>query len=141
MLKKALLVLGTFGILAAPAFAFALPRPGLDAAKASQSPNTSTVVVLVIDQTGAVVKDAKVSVTNVQTGAVRESMSGSDGSATFPALALTGTYAVSVSKQGFGTEERHDITLRAGETATLRVKLPVGSLRIPCGVHRARKAL
>ena len=53
-------------------------------------------------------------------------MSGSDGSATSPALPLTGTYTVSVSKQGFGTEERDDVTLRAGETATLRVKLLVG---------------
>ena len=35
-----------------------------------------------------------------------------------PALSLTGTYTVSVSKEGFGTEERNDVTLRAGETAT-----------------------
>jgi hypothetical protein len=56
-------------------------------------------------------------------------MSGADGSASFPALSLTGTYAVTVSKQGFGDETRSDITLRSGETATLRVKLLIGPRR------------
>jgi hypothetical protein len=93
----------------------------------AQSPNTSTIVVLVADQSGAAVPDAKVAVTNNQTGAVREVMSGSDGRATVPALSLTGTYTVAVSKQGFGNEERNDVALRAGETATLKVKLLVGS--------------
>ena len=51
---------------------------------AAQSPNTSTIVVLVTDQTGAVVADANVSVTNNQTGAVRSVRSGSDGGAAIP---------------------------------------------------------
>ena len=94
---------------------------------AAQSPNTASVIVVVVDQTGAGVKDAKVSVVNTATGAVRESVSGSDGSATIPALSLTGTYTVGVSKDGFGNEELKDIALRSGETATLTVKLLVGS--------------
>src|ERR1051326_8328859 len=94
---------------------------------AAQSPNTATMMVFVLDQTGAAVKDAKVSVANTATGAVREAVSGSDGTATIPALSLTGTYIVSVSKPGFGDESLKDITLRSGETATLKVKLLVGS--------------
>ena len=94
---------------------------------AAQSPNTASMIVVVVDQTGAGVKDAKVSVVNTATGAVRESVSGSDGSATIPALSLTGTYTVGVSKAGFGNEELKDIALRSGETATLNVKLLVGS--------------
>jgi hypothetical protein len=113
MLKRILVLLSAFVSLAAPALA--------------QSPNTSTVVVLVTDQTGAVVRDARVSVTNNQTGAAREAQSGADGSATFPALSLTGTYTVAVTKEGFATEEHKDISLRAGETATLKVKLLVGT--------------
>jgi Carboxypeptidase regulatory-like domain/TonB dependent receptor len=93
----------------------------------AQSPNTATMIVTVVDQTGAVVKDAKVAVVNTATGAVREAVSGSDGSATIPALSLTGTYTVGVSKDGFGNQEIKDITLRSGETATLTVKLLVGS--------------
>jgi len=94
---------------------------------AAQSPNTASMIVVVSDQAGAVVKDAKVSVVNTATGAAREAVSGSDGNATFSALSLTGTYAVTVSKDGFGNEELKDIALRSGETATLKVKLLVGS--------------
>src|SRR6185295_18220682 len=89
---------------------------------AAQSPNTATMIVGVVDQTGAVVNDARISVVNSATGAVREAVSGSDGSATIAALPLTGTYTITVSKAGFGSEERRDVTLRAAETATLKVK-------------------
>ncbi|MDX6385150.1 MAG: hypothetical protein QOK48_2723, partial [Blastocatellia bacterium] len=99
----------------------------IPAAVAAQSPNTASMTVVVIDQAGAVIKDARVSVVNTATGAVREGVSGTDGTATFSALPLTGTYTVSVSRQGFGTEEQKDIALRSGETATLKVKLLVGS--------------
>ena len=94
---------------------------------AAQSPNTATMIVLVVDQTGALVKDAKVSVLNTATGNLREAVSGSDGSATFPALSLTGTYKVTVSREGFGNEERDNLTLRSGETATVKVTLLAGS--------------
>jgi Carboxypeptidase regulatory-like domain/TonB dependent receptor len=108
-----LLLLALFAFIAAPV--------------AAQSPNTASMIVVVVDQSGAVVQDAKVSVTNNATGAVREVGSGSDGSATISALSLTGSYTVSVSKEGFGSEERKDITLRSGETATLKVPLLAGS--------------
>jgi hypothetical protein len=93
----------------------------------AQSPNTSTIVVDVIDPAGAVITDATVQVVNTATGAVRDAISGSDGTATIAALALTGTYKITVSKTGFGTQEIKDITLRSGETATVRVKLLVGA--------------
>jgi len=93
----------------------------------AQSPNTSSMVVVVADQNGAVVKDAKVSVVNTATGAIREAVSGDNGTVTISALPLTGSYTVTVSKDGFGAEELKDITLRSSETATLKVKLLVGS--------------
>src|SRR5947209_10102014 len=101
----------------------------------AQSPNTATMIVVVVDQNGAVVKDAKVSVVNNATGDVREAVAGSDGSATIPALSLTGTYTVTVSREGFGDEELKDITLRSGETATLKVKLLVGSQKVEVTVY------
>ncbi|MFL6246424.1 MAG: TonB-dependent receptor domain-containing protein [Thermoanaerobaculia bacterium] len=101
----------------------------------AQSPNTATMMVIVVDATGAVVPDARVSVVNNATGAVRESVSGSDGTATIPALSLTGTYTVNVSKEGFGSEERKGITLRGGETATLKVNLAVGAERAGVTVY------
>jgi carboxypeptidase family protein len=98
-----------FVLLSAPAWA--------------QSPNTSALVVTVVDQTGGVVSGAQVAVVNTATGAARDAASGADGSATLPALPIGGSYTVTVSKQGFTSEEIHDVALRAGETATVRVKL------------------
>ena len=46
---------------------------------AAQSPNTGTLIVAVMDQTGAAVKDARVSVTNTATGAVRGALHLFDG--------------------------------------------------------------
>ncbi len=94
---------------------------------AAQSPNTATMIVVVVDQAGAIVKDAKVSLVNTATGATREAVPGSDGRTTISALSLTGTYTLTVSREGFGSEERRDITLRSGETAILKVTLLVGS--------------
>ncbi len=91
----------------------------------AQSPNTAALVIVVVDQTGGVVADAKVTVVNAATGATREVVSGSDGSATIAALPLTGTYTIAVTKPGFTAEDVADLTLRAGETATVRVTLVV----------------
>jgi hypothetical protein len=89
----------------------------------AQSPNTATIIVVVVDQTDAVVKDAKVSVMNTATGAVREAVSGNEGAATIAALSLTGEYKISVAMTGFNTEEVNGLTLRASETATVKIKL------------------
>src|SRR3954471_11324877 len=97
----------------------------LPAAVAAQSPNTGSIVVVVIDQSGGIVKDAKITVTNTATGAVREAMSNTGGSATMPTLSLTGTYKINVTKDGFTAEDVPGLTLRAGETATVKVKLVV----------------
>ena len=93
---------------------------------AAQTPNTATMIVTVVDQTGAIVKDAKVAVVNTSTGAVREAVSGDDGSATFVALSLTGEYRVTVNMTGFTAEDVTGLKLRAGETATVKVKLVAG---------------
>ena len=90
----------------------------------AQTPNTAAIVVAVVDQTGAVVPGAKVSITNTATGAVREVMSGADGSVTIPALSLTGEYKISVTKAGFVADDVTGLNLRAGETATSRQNVP-----------------
>ena len=89
----------------------------------AQSPNTSTLVVVVDDQTGARVSDAAVSVINGATGAVRDVISGADGAASVVALPLTGAYTVRVTKSGFTAEDVTGLALRAGETATVKVRL------------------
>jgi hypothetical protein len=92
---------------------------------AAQSPNTATMIVTVVDQNDAIVKGAKVSVVNTATGAARDAVSGEDGSATIAALPLTGQYKVTVTMSGFTAKDLNGLTLRAGETATVKVKLVV----------------
>src|SRR5215213_3731171 len=128
MLKTIVLLSTAIAMLATPVSA--MPRRSHDAADpagAGQSPNNAGMVVTVSDQAGLVVKDARVRVTNAQTGAVREATSGGDGSASFPGLSLTGTYTLLVTKPGFGDETRGNISLRSGEVATLCVKLLAGT--------------
>lgn len=112
MIGRALLFIASV-LCAAPSFA--------------QSPNTSTIIVVAADASGAVVRDAAVTVSNAQTGTRREAKTGTEGSATIAALPLTGTYSISVSKPGFAADDVNDVVLRAGETATVRVRLNVAA--------------
>ena len=98
--------------------AVALVRPVM-----AQSPNTATIVVTVVDQQGGAVKDAKVIVINQATSASRDAPSLGDGSATFAALGLTGSYAVHVEKAGFTAQDVRDLTLRAGAPTRVKVTL------------------
>jgi hypothetical protein len=107
--RSPLYLIAFFSFLAAPA--------------AAQSPNTATMIVTVVDESGSVVTDAKVRVSNTATGAVREAVSGSEGSATIAALPLTGEYRVSVVKTGFTANDVTGLTLRSGEIATVKLKL------------------
>jgi hypothetical protein len=90
---------------------------------AAQSPNTATIIVTAVDQNGAVVKGANVTVVNTATGAERDAVSGEEGSATIAALSLTGEYKVTVTMSGFTAEDVTGLALRAGQTATVKVKL------------------
>ncbi len=89
----------------------------------AQSPNTSSIDVVVVDQTGARVSDAAITLVNGAIGMTREALSNNTGTATFSALPLTGTYTISVTKSGFMAESVNDLSLRAGETATVNVRL------------------
>src|SRR5262249_51769693 len=46
-----------------------------------------------------------------------------------------GAYTVTVAKSGFSTEELKEIALRSGETATLNVKLNVGTEKADVSVY------
>jgi len=112
-MKPFLTQLGVFALLVA----FAAPLAF------AQSPNTASMIVTVVDQNGAVVRGANVAVVNTATGATREAESGEDGTVTIAALPLTGDYKISVTMAGFTAEDLTGLTLRAGETSTVKVKL------------------
>lgn len=113
MITRCLLRLCVFSLLLAVTALAAL----------GQSPNTASMNVTVVDQNGAVVRGANVSVVNTATGATREAVSGDEGTATIAALPLVGKYKVTVAMTGFTAQDVSGLELRAGETATVKVKL------------------
>jgi len=104
-------------------FVLSLLLAAAGASAFAQSPNTAALVVSVIDQSGAVVPDAHVSVDNDATGQTRSGVSGTDGSLTIAALPIGGSYKITVAKPGFEAESVPPVVLRGGETARVVVRL------------------
>src|SRR6266446_8294246 len=80
----------------------------------------------VTDQTGAVVASADVKATNVGTGIAITATTSSDGAFSFQDLPL-GTYKISVTASGFRSATIDNVTVTAGSSYTLPVKLSAGS--------------
>ncbi len=87
-----------------------------------------TIAGTVTDPAGASVPDARVQVSNPETGFVQTTTSGSDGSYDFTSLPI-GQYTVSVEKVGFKTEQRVGISVAIATTARIDVKLEVGQVQ------------
>src|ERR1700680_4407333 len=89
----------------------------------AQAP-VGTIAGVVSDETGAVVPNANVTITNKATGFERQLTSGVDGSYSAPSLAA-GTYEVRVEMKGFRTLVREAI-VEVGATTTADLRLSVG---------------
>lgn len=86
----------------------------------------------VTDQSGAVVANAKVTVTNVGTGALRTTETSSTGAYTVQGLPPQ-DYKVSASAPGFGTSET-TLNVSVGSSNTVNIKLAVSSTVIEINV-------
>jgi hypothetical protein len=86
----------------------------------------ATIVGTVTDPSGAAVPNAAISVTNVETGQVRNLTTGSDGGFVAPDLHI-GHYAVRAQGSGFKVVEQKDIVLNVNDRARVDFKLQVGS--------------
>ncbi len=93
----------------------------------AQTAATGALGGTIIDPTGAVVPGAKVQVTSRSNGEVRTTRSDLRGEYLVPLL-TPGTYAVTVSKSGFETSTYPSIQLEVTETATLDVRLRIGTM-------------
>ena len=104
------------------ALALCLPHDhaGITALQA-QTP-TATLSGIVKDAHGALVQGARVALTNVAQGTVRESVSNAEGSYSIPDLS-PGTYRADVSAAGFTTVQFSNVVLEAGRTFTLDATL------------------
>jgi hypothetical protein len=82
----------------------------------------------VIDQGGAAVPDATVTLKNEQTGITRTVTTSTSGDYTFPALD-SGTYSVTVQKTGFETVVSTDVKVQVEERRRVDVELNVGQVQ------------
>jgi carboxypeptidase family protein len=78
----------------------------------------------VTDPTGAMVQHAEVQAVDLATGLKSEAQTNSKGVYLLPGLAV-GTYAVTISHQGFGTVGFQNVLLEVGLTRVLNVTLRV----------------
>ena len=82
---------------------------------------------IVRDTTGAPLPGVAVTVTNMDTGTARTSVTNEDG--VYRAILLPlGRYRIVAELQGFKTFEQQGVTLSAGQTALINVELSVGSV-------------
>ena len=87
-----------------------------------------SITGLVVDESGAAVPGARVTVTNLSTKAASISGTNGQGNYTVPFLAH-GEYAVTAEKAGFALERITGIVLRVGLTATINLTLRTGALQ------------
>jgi hypothetical protein len=88
--------------------------------------NQGSIAGNVADASGAVVVGAKVSVKNVATGAVYETVSSSAGAYRLPNLSV-GSYDVTVGLSGFKTAVLKGVVVEVGSTSALDIQLQVGA--------------
>ena len=90
----------------------------------AQAP-TGTIIGSVSDESGALIPNASISITNKATGVSRTATSAADG--TYSAVALPAAdYEVRAEVQGFRTVVR-EASVRAGETTTVNLPMSLGS--------------
>ncbi|MCS7316180.1 MAG: carboxypeptidase regulatory-like domain-containing protein, partial [Bryobacterales bacterium] len=88
---------------------------------------TGEILGVVRDGTGAAVVEARVTVRSLETGHVRETVTGVDGRFRVPQLPV-GTYQVTVERTGFARYVQGPIVLRLNQTADLDVRLEVAGV-------------
>ncbi len=87
-----------------------------------------TVTGVVTDQSKAVITDAKVTLTNTDTGVAANTNTNQQGNYSFP-FTPPGHYLISAEKEGFSAGRVTNITITVGQTATINVSLVPGSVR------------
>src|SRR5262245_19239168 len=94
----------------------------------AQTAGTGALTGAVTDNNGAIILEAKVTVTNQSTGEARTVMSQSNGSYVVPLL-LPGSYRVEFSKTGFKQAVKAGLVINVTETSRLDVQLEAGGVQ------------
>lgn len=93
---------------------------------ASAQNTTASVRGTVMDEQGAAMAGASVTITNADTADSRSGKSDREGSYTFPSLPI-GRYTLTVTMEGFKTFTEKDILLHVNDSLTLDARLRVGA--------------
>ena len=100
---------------------------------------TAQVTGRVTDQTGAVMPDTKVTLTNVENGFKREAVTNSEGYFTVPLL-QPGTYQIAVEKSGFKPLAQAGVTLQVEQVLRLDYTMEAGSVTETVNIAAATTA-
>ena len=87
--------------------------------------NTADVLGRVVDASGAVLPDAKVTIKNAGTGASRTAQTGNTGDYSFSLLQV-GTYEITIEAKGFRTFVTKGLNLSAGDRLRVDGKMAIG---------------
>src|ERR1041385_7893374 len=93
----------------------------------AQGGATGTILGTVVDNTGAVVTGANVTVTNVATAVSNQTKTGNSGDYTIPFL-QPGVYKVTVEAQGFQQSVLQNVTLVVAQEARANFTLKPGAV-------------
>ena len=88
---------------------------------------TANLSGTIVDQNGAIVPGANVTVSNAATGLQRQVITSDAGYFTMPLLPPS-TYTVRVERQGFAPLEVKDVVLNVGDQKTLQIQLKAGDV-------------
>ncbi len=89
----------------------------------AQTPDTATMRGQVLDQSGAAITGASVTVLDDRTAMRRQATTDASGLFALPGLPATDSYKVSVRKEGFAEARLNGVSLLAGTTASLKIHL------------------
>jgi hypothetical protein len=88
---------------------------------------SGTITGSTTDKSGAVVPNARITVTNLETQVVREAVSDEGGLFSLPALP-PGRYKVNISRQGFRQIVQDNVELEVNQTMRLDFQLDIGAV-------------
>src|SRR5438309_689552 len=93
----------------------------------AQAVSNATVTGRVTDEQGAVIPEARIQITGVNTGAVYSAVSNGDRIYTVPGLPI-GAYTLQAGVPGFQTYVQTGIVLRVGDNVQINITMKVGAV-------------